>query len=320
MEWYCTNCGAAQSDAEEDVCFACGQAVDVSGGLLQGRYELLTSIGSGGFSDVYKAIDYVQREIVAIKRVNLSGLTTRQIIEATDTFNREIQLLTDLFHIHLPRIHEHFTDSDHWYLVMDFIDGSTLERFIERRVAAGTTGDALFMPLDDVLSIALQLCSVLKYLHTRRPAIIFRDLKPSNILLDPQGHVFLIDFGIARRFKPGHHKDTIPFGSPGYAAPEQYGKAQTTPRADIYSLGVLLHQMLSGDDPAESPFKFAPLQVHGSPELLTLQSLISYMVSMNMEQRPACVDDVEEVLLHLTTTRQQSLLPTRRSYRFWRTR
>jgi serine/threonine protein kinase len=318
MEWFCAHCGAAQVVVEQAACFACGQAVDVREGLLQDRYELLTSIGSGGFSDVYKAIDYVQREIVAIKRVNLYGLTTRQIIEATDTFNREIQLLTDLFHTHLPRIHEHFTDSEHWYLVMDFIDGSTLEQFIERRIACGTPAETLFVPLDYVLSIALQLCSVLKYLHTRRPAIIFRDLKPANILLDPQGHVFLIDFGIARRFKPGNYRDTIPFGSPGYAAPEQYGKAQTTPRADIYSLGVLLHQLLSGDDPAETPFKFAPLPIHDSPELLTIQALISYMVALNMEQRPACIDDIEDVLRHLTTIRQQALLPDKRQYRFWR--
>jgi eukaryotic-like serine/threonine-protein kinase len=318
MEWSCATCGA-QAETEEDECFTCGQSVTIRGELLHGRYELLASIGSGGFSDVYKAIDYVQREIVAIKRVNLQGLTTRQIIEATDTFNREIQLLTDLFHVHLPRIHEHFTDSEHWYLVMDFIAGSTLEQFIEQRMVQQMTEDKLFMPLDDVLSIALQLCSVLKYLHTRQPAIIFRDLKPSNILLDPRGHVFLIDFGIARRFKPGKDKDTIPFGSPGYAAPEQYGKAQTTPHADIYSLGVVLHQLLSGDDPAESPFKFAPLPLQNSPELLTLQALISYMVALNVEQRPVCIADVEAVLLHLTITRQQALLLNRKQSRFrWR--
>jgi serine/threonine protein kinase len=319
MNGFCANCGAAYAeDEEEDLCFACGQpCVQLKESLLHGRYELLTPIGTGGFSEVYKAIDYVQREIVAIKRVNLHGLTPRQVIEATDTFNREILLLTDLFHAHLPLLHEYFMDAEHWYLVMDFIDGVTLEQFIEQQVARGSTFGTLFMPLNDVLSIALQLCSVLKYLHTRQPAIIFRDLNPSNILRDQQGHIFLIDFGIARRFKPGRRRDTIPFGSPGYAAPEQYGKAQTTPRADIYSLGVLLHQLLSGDDPSENPFHFAPLQIHGSPELLTMRSLISYMVALNVAQRPKCIEDVEEVLLHLTTTSQQLLLPRRKQYRFW---
>ena len=90
---------------------------------------------------------------------------------------------------------------------------------------------------------------MLDYLHTRQPPIIFRDLKPANIMLTPTGHIYLIDFGIARHFKPGQTKDTVAFGSAGYAAPEQYGKAQTTTQADIYSLGATLHHLLSGQRP-----------------------------------------------------------------------
>src|SRR5437763_5963833 len=120
------------------------------------------------------------------------------------------------------------------------------------------------------MEIGLLLCSVLEYLHTRQPPVIFRDLKPANVMLTTSGRVDLIDFGIARHFKPGRAKDTMPFGSPGYAAPEQYGKAQTTPRTDIYSLGVILHQLLTGDDPSLTPFCFAPLQFEDQPALAGL--------------------------------------------------
>src|SRR5947209_9548155 len=99
----------------------------------------------------------------------------------------------------------------------------------------------------------MRLCTLLEHLHNHQPPIIFRDLKPANIMLTPRHELYLIDFGVARRFQPGKTRDTIAFGSPGYAAPEQYGRAQTTPRADIYSLGATLHQLLTGLDPSLSP-------------------------------------------------------------------
>src|SRR5205823_7485733 len=129
--------------------------------------------------------------------------------------------------------------------------------------------------LSEVLNIGIQLCTVLHYLHSQQPAIVFRDLKPANIMRTSTGQLYLIDFGIARYFKPGQAKDTVALGSPGYAAPEQYGKAQTTPRADIYSLGAVLHQLLTTRDPSEAPFRFIALRSksHSNPG-----SLITSMV------------------------------------------
>src|SRR5439155_22783292 len=154
--------------------------------------------------------------------------------------------------------YEYFGEDGRWYLVMDFIEGSTLEDRINK--AKGHV-----LPNAKVVDIGLQLAKVLGYLHTRPKPIIFRDLKPLNIMLTPDGNVYLIDFGIARHFKPGQAKDTIAYGSPGYAAPEQYGKTQSTPRADIFCLGVTLHQLLTGSDPSDTPFQFAPLQLQGQP-------------------------------------------------------
>jgi len=291
---YCPTCGAANA-ADSLVCFACKQPLSAptldNTSLLQGRYRILTQVGKGGFGAVYRAEDtQAHNDIVAIKQINLRGLTPQETIEATDAFNREVSLLTNLDHPNLPHIHDNFTDPEHWYLVMDFIEGETLETYLEAKDANYT------MPLGEVLALGIQLCTVLSYLHTREPAIIFRDLKPANIMRTPAHKLYLIDFGIARRFNPAKLKDTIPFGSPGYAAPEQYGKAQTTARADIYSLGALLHMLLTGEDPVDNPFHFSPLRIYGAAGLASLEKLIMRMVELKADERPASVNEVKAEL------------------------
>lgn len=291
---YCPTCGAANT-ADSHICFACKQSLDAavndSTPLLQGRYHILTQVGKGGFGAVYRAEDrQAHNSIVAIKQINLRGLTPQETIEATDAFNREVSLLTNLDHPNLPHIYDNFTDPEHWYLVMDFIEGETLETYLEAKDAHYT------LPLGEVLALGMQLCTVLNYLHTREPAIIFRDLKPANIMRTPANKLYLIDFGIARRFNPAKLKDTIPFGSPGYAAPEQYGKAQTTARADIYSLGALLHMLLTGDDPVDNPFHFSPLRMYGAAGLASLEKLLMRMVELKADERPASVGEVKAEL------------------------
>ncbi len=291
---YCQACGAANA-TDRSVCFACQQplqaAISDNAALLQGRYRILTQVGKGGFGAVYRAEDMQKYgDSVAVKQINLRGLTPQETIEATDAFNREVSLLSNLSHPNLPHVYDNFTDPEHWYLVMDFIEGETLETYLEANGANYTAS------LDEVLTLGIQLCTVLNYLHTREPVIIFRDLKPANIMRTPTGKLYLIDFGIARRFKPGKLKDTIPFGSPGFAAPEQYGKAQTTPRADIYSLGALLHMLLTGDDPVDNPFHFAPLRVYGVPGLTDLDILISRMVQIDAKSRPTTIMEVKDEL------------------------
>src|SRR5260221_3272879 len=241
--------------------------------------------------------------LVAIKEVRLGGLKPQVMIEAINSFQHEVRLLSQLTHPNLPRLYEHFSSSGQWYLVMDFIEGETLEEYQEK---AGNKP----LLLSGVLDIGIQLCTVLDYLHTRQPPIVFRDLKPANVIRTPQGQLYLIDFGIARYFKPGQAKDTIALGSLGYAAPEQYGKAQTTPRADIYSLGALIHQLLTAKDHSEAPFRFTPLRSRSrnSPDpesLLTstvdiylnrLETLISSMLDMDVNKRPANVNVVKQEL------------------------
>jgi len=305
---YCHACGA-ENATDRSVCFACKQPLQISAdeniALLQGRYRILTQVGKGGFGAVYRAEDTQQTSsIVAIKQINLRGLTPQETIEATDAFNREVSLLSHLSHPNLPHIYDNFTDPEHWYLVMDFIEGETLETYLDAKGANYTAS------LDEVLTLGIQLCTVLDYLHTREPVIIFRDLKPANIMRTPGDKLYLIDFGIARSFKPGKLKDTIPFGSPGYAAPEQYGKAQTTPRADIYSFGALLHMLLSGDDPVDNPFHFSPLRIYGVPGLTDLEALLMSMVQLDVHKRPATIAEVKDEL--------QRIADLQDSPRLWR--
>lgn len=307
IERWCQVCGSITL-AGEVKCLACGSSLKATqplpaltaqevlhGSLLRGRYRIREQVGVGGFSAVYRALDTVNKREVAIKAVSLRGLDARQKIEATEAFNREVQFLSLLEHRCLPRIHEHFSETDCWYIAMDFIEGSSLEHYLEN----GTQS----MTLDEVLDLGLVLCEVLEYLHTRTPAIIFRDLKPSNLLLTPGGRVYLIDFGIARRFIPGRKRDTLPFGSPGYAAPEQYGRAQTTPRSDIYSLGAVLHHMLTNKNPELTPFQFAPIRQSNPAVSEDLEKLVEKMVELDATQRPESAVQVKERLSEIVERR-----------------
>src|SRR5712692_846229 len=270
--------------------------------LFRNRYFIVSKVGAGGFGSVYKARDIQNGDcLVAIKEVSLLGLHPQAMIEATAAFQREVSVLSQLDHPNLPRVYEHFQTPGHWYLVMDFIAGETLEHYQSK-----TPNGRLL--LSEVLNLGLQLCIALDYLHSQQPPIVFRDLKPANIMRTPTGQLYLIDFGIARYFKPGQAKDTVALGSLGYAAPEQYGKAQTTPRADIYSLGAVLHQLLTARDPSEAPFRFLPLRPksHSDPGSLTtsmvdvlvnkLETLIASMLNMDVNKRPPDVACVKQEL------------------------
>ena len=286
--------------------------------LFRNRYFIMSKVGAGGFGSVYQAKDIQNGDrLVALKEVCLQGLHPQAMIEATTAFQREVSVLSHLDHPHLPRVYEHFQTPGHWYLVMDFIAGETLEEYQSK----APTGRLL---LSEVLDMGLQLCLVLHYLHSHHPPIVFRDLKPANIMRTPTGQLYLIDFGIARYFKPGQAKDTVALGSLGYAAPEQYGKAQTTPRADIYSLGAVLHQLLTARDPSEAPFRFLPLRPksHSDPGSLTtsmvdvlvnkLETLIASMLEMDVNKRPPDVTCVKQQL------HEMSMLWSDIRQSFWR--
>jgi serine/threonine-protein kinase len=246
---FCNSCGAAL----DELLVQQGASLPLIGQVLQGRYHILEPIGRGGMGAIYLAEHTVLRGQVAVKEMVDTYSDPTERAQAIEQFQSEARLLYTLKHPNLPRVFEYFEDGGCHYLVMDYIEGETLERILER-----TNGP---LPEAQVLGWAEQICDVLVYLHTHKPPIIFRDLKPSNIMLDTCGTVKLIDFGIARIFNPGKHTDTLKMGTPGYASPEQYGgQGQTLPQSDLYALGATLHQLLTCRDPSVQLFTFPPVR------------------------------------------------------------
>ncbi|GAC1649387.1 MAG: hypothetical protein NVS4B8_22980 [Herpetosiphon sp.] len=214
-----------------------------------GRYKLDHLLGSGGMGAVYLAEDVRLQRTVAIKICSTRSLPDDEAQAAADLFQHEALTLAGLRHPGLTPIWDYFNQDEDWYLVMEYVPGMTLRQVLS------TSGGRL--PREQVASYATQLCDVLGYLHARTPPLVFRDLKPSNIMVTPDGTLKLIDFGIARLFSPDKPADTAQFGTPGYSPPEQYG-GQTEPRSDIYSLGVVVLQMLTGHHPHASAFVIPP--------------------------------------------------------------
>jgi hypothetical protein len=310
---FCNECGAANA-FNATVCFACNRPLTHPeplpavqppapvrpapspvaplttppgpGTLLHERYQLVREIGKGGFGVVYLARDMKRRRrLVAVKQINIGKLSARESIDATDSYNREVTLLSKLRHRRLPRLYDHFTDPEHWYLVLSYIEGQTLDVYLQ-------TQPNKALPFKKVIDIGLQLCDVLHYLHTQQPPIIFRDVKPANILQTPRGRIYLIDFGIARQFNPARIKDTGPLGSPGYAAPEQYGRTQTTIHTDIYGLGATLQTLATGKEPPElqgdEPFPGADSRLRQ-----TFQNLVDQMLERDSYRRPQSIHEVK---------------------------
>nr|BBH93039.1 hypothetical protein KTA_12380 [Thermogemmatispora argillosa] len=301
-ERFCEACGAG-NPSQAGTCWHCHKPLSSPNAsplsppdalLLAGRYRLHRPLGQGGMGTVYLALDQDQNGLpVALKQIHKGGLSAQQRADLELSLQREADLLRELHHPNIPRLHAYWSEPDYSYLVLEYIAGETLEQYLQRR-----SGKPL--PLRQVLTWGLQLCDVLAYLHRQEPPIIYRDLKPSNIMLRQQdGRLFLIDFGIARRFRPGQARDTTALGSLGFAAPEQYGKAQTTPRSDLYSLGALLHSLLSGLDPSEQPLRFAPLRQLNPKVPEALERLIATLVALDPQERPASVGEVRRQLMAL---------------------
>lgn len=295
----CPFCGS-NNRLNAHYCRSCGQPLRASkyhhstgrllpNTLLKQRYRIIEPVGQGGFGAVYQAEDIqLGNRQVAIKEMSQAGLSPQEQKEAADAFRQEAIMLAHLQHPNLPGIIEHFEEDQRWYLVMSFIEGETLEDYLGKQPEGK-------IPLNEAIDIGVQICTVLNYLHDQQPPIIFRDLKPANIMRTPGGHIYLIDFGIARIFKPGKARDTAAYGSTGYAAPEQYGRT-TSPRSDIYSLGATLHQLISGHDPSLSPFHFPPLQTLVPAVPPGLATFITQMLDMDESKRPGNMQDVKQVL------------------------
>ena len=246
-------------------------------------YEIKALIGRGGMSTVYLAEHKRLHTRWAVKEVRKQG--------AQFDFLAESNILKRLQHPMLPRIVDIFEDDRSIYIVEDFVEGITLEALLKQQ-----------KKVDEAQGLQWfrDLCGVLRYLHHQQPhPIIYRDMKPSNVMLQPDGTLKLIDFGIAREYKQESSADTTYIGTKGYAAPEQFGKAQTDARTDIYALGVTMYHLLTGKSPYEPPYQFVPAR-QLVPEL---SHGVEYILNKCVQPEPAdryqSVDELLDDLNHI---------------------
>ena len=220
------------------------------GSLVDGKYKILNEVGHGGMSIVYLAMNEKANKQWAIKEVRKDGVKDFEVVK--QSLVAETDMLKKLSHPCLPDIVDVIEDEDRFLIVMDYIQGNSLSKALDEFGA---------QPQDEVIRWAKQLCDVLGYLHSQNPPIIYRDMKPANIMLKPDGNVALIDFGTAREFKEKNLADTTCLGTMGYAAPEQFGgMGQTDPRTDIYCLGATLYHLVTGMSPCEPPYEIRPIR------------------------------------------------------------
>lgn len=220
------------------------------GSLVDNKYKVLSEIGHGGMSVVYLAINERANKTWAIKEVRKDGVVDFESVKQGLVV--ETDMLKRLNHPNLPSIIDVIDTEDSFLIIMDYIEGTSLSKLLK------TSGA---QPEDKVIKWAKQLCDVLGYLHRQNPPIIYRDMKPANVMLKPDGNITLIDFGTAREFKNrAMVEDTTCLGTRGYAAPEQFGgRGQTDARTDIYCLGATLYHLLTGHSPAEPPYEIKPI-------------------------------------------------------------
>ncbi len=220
------------------------------GSLVDGKYKILNKVGQGGMSVVYLAMNEKANKQWAVKEVRKDGIKDFEVVK--QGLVAETDILKKLSHPNLPSIVDVIDTDDSFIIIMDYIQGNSLNKALDEYGA---------QPQDHVIAWAKQLCDVLGYLHSRTPAIIYRDMKPANVMLKPDGNVTLIDFGTAREFKEKNLADTTCLGTVGYAAPEQFGgMGQTDARTDIYCLGATLYHLVTGMNPCEPPYEIKPIR------------------------------------------------------------
>lgn len=276
----------------EDAQAGLDEGILPKGAILQDRYEILKVRGLGGMGAVYQARDLrftgVAR-LCAVKEMTCSTPDPQVRRLANETFRREANILAQLTHAAIPQIFDYFSEGIRSYMVMEYIDGEDLETLM------GDTQD-LLAP-ERVVDWAIQICDVLSHLHSQDPPIIFRDLKPSNIMLRPPNHIILIDFGIARVFEAGQKGTMI--GTEGYSPPEQY-RGIANPQGDIYALGATLHHLLTRRDPRlEPPFTFQeePVRLLNPAVSEQLDAIIMKALEYEPEKRHASAEEMKTALI-----------------------
>lgn len=291
---FCYKCGA-QLKLNDKFCMKCGaKAIDAAASqlkeesdkedgtpiydvpeIIDNRYKLVRQTGKGASAIVYLAQDMKLNRVCAVKIVKKNTYSNKM---AAQESLEEVNKMKLLAHISIPQLYDIYDDDDRLCIVMEFIDGQNLNEIIK----------AQKNPFDEytVISWAKQLCRVLFYLHTLKPPRIFRDLKPANIILQPNGIIKLIDFGTMKNYDESCTEDTVNLGTKGYAAPEQFGgRGQTDARTDIYGLGMTMYHLITGVNPSLPPFEFKPPGYYRKDISVGLERIIMKCIEIERENR-----------------------------------
>lgn len=275
------------------------------GSVVDGKYKILSEIGHGGMSVVYLAINVRANKTWAIKEVRKDGVSDYEVVRQGLVV--ETEMLKKLNHPHLPSIIDVIDGDDSFLIVMDYIEGKSLQSLLKHGGAQEP---------ERVIEWAKQLCDVLGYLHSRTPPIVYRDMKPANVMLKPNGDVTLIDFGTAREYKSQNVADTTCLGTRGYAAPEQFGgRGQTDARTDIYCLGATIYHLLTGHSPCEPPYEIKALG-YWNPKFIGsgLEKLVAKCTRQNPSERYQNCAELMYALEHIHDADDATMRKRRRMW------
>ena len=277
------------------------------GSLIDGKYKILNKVGQGGMSVVYLAMNERANKQWAVKEVRKDGVLNFESVK--QGLVAETDILKKLSHKHLPSIIDVIDTDDSFIIIMDYVQGNSLDKALKEFGA---------QPQEDVIEWSKQLCDVLGYLHTREPAIIYRDMKPANVMLKPDGNISLIDFGTAREHKEAKLEDTTCLGTRGYAAPEQYGgMGQTDGRTDIYCLGATMYHLVTGMNPSEPPYEIRPI-TEINPALSTgLEKIILKCTQNNPADRYQTCEELMYDLEHYKDFEDEHIRQQKNKFRLF---
>lgn len=245
------------------------------GKILFCKYEVMRLIGSGGAGKVYLARDLHLNRLVAVKECG------------EDILSSEMELLKDLEHPGLPQVFDYFKEQGTFYLVMEYIEGMTLRQYLNRHKRVAER---------QAVKWAMDLCQILEYLHSRHPAIIYRDLKPENIMIRQDGEIKIIDLGAAIRYACGRGSETVCAGTPGYCPLRQWKDTRGEICWDIYSIGIVLHEMLTGASPLKPPYERRPLAEYDRSLSGNLDKIIEHCTTPDSSKRYGFIHQLEEDL------------------------